>query len=226
LFIIALIAIEGIAQDMVPKTETDSLYREDQFYFGVTYNVVTSLPNGVTNLGLSGGLQIGYLRDMPINKQRNVAIAVGAGVSIDQYGKNLLITKNPSGESTFSVIDNSDEVNYNRLYTFVVEAPIEFRWRNSTPETYKFWRVYSGIRVGYAFHHKTSYKKQGVKIKTKDIPEFEKLRLGATLGVGYSTFNFYVYYSINSLFENNTLTDMDEKVDFRPIKLGLILYIL
>lgn len=226
LFILGLFVLEGFAQDIVQKKETDSLYREDQFYFGVTYNIVTSVPNGVNKLGISGGLQVGYLRDMPINKRRNIAIGLGAGLSIDQYGQNLLIARNPSGDTSFSIIDDTNEISYNRLNTFVVEAPLEFRWRSSTPESYKFWRIHSGIRIGYVFHHKASFKESGVKITSKDIPELEKLRLGATLGLGYSTFNFYVYYSINPMFVDHTLADTGEKVDFRPIKLGLILYIL
>ena len=104
MILIGIFSIEGFTQNIIPKTETDSLYREDQFYFGVTYNLVTSVPGGVNKLGISGGLQVGYLRDMPINEQRNIAIAVGAGLSIDQYGQNLLIVKNPSGGTSFSII--------------------------------------------------------------------------------------------------------------------------
>ena len=47
--------------------------------------------SGVKSRGLSGGIQFGYLRDMPINERRNVAIAIGLGLSFDQFGQNLFI---------------------------------------------------------------------------------------------------------------------------------------
>ena len=92
----------------------DSLYREDQFYFGITYNINTSVPSGVSALGISGGLQLGYLRDMPINKQRNIAIGIGAGISIDQYGQNLLIEKGTTGMfmSEYEDVEESPFTNY------------------------------------------------------------------------------------------------------------------
>ena len=31
----------------------------------------------------------------------------------------------------------------------MIEMPIEFRWRNSTASSYKFWRIYAGAKLGY-----------------------------------------------------------------------------
>ncbi|KAA3625242.1 MAG: PorT family protein [Flavobacterium sp.] len=214
-----------MAQDSIPSTIIDSVYREDQFYVGITYNVITDVPGGVSTRGLSGGLQFGYMRDMPINERRNVAIAVGAGMVIDRFGQTLFIGESTNNESIFSILDGDVDYNSNRFSTYTVEAPIQFRWRTSTAESYKFWRIYTGFRIGYTYYYKAIFKQTGNNVEQTDIPEFDRLRLGASLSFGYNTFNFYVYYSINPFFKDAT-TVSGQNVDFRTVKVGLMFYIL
>jgi hypothetical protein len=222
--LLGFVSFCGIAQDTIRPAVVDSLYREDQFYVGVTYNLPLSLPSGTNVRGLSGGFQLGFLRDMPINKQRNIAIAIGAGISIDQYGQNLFIGETANDETIFRVLNNVDYTR-NRFNTAIVEAPIEFRWRSSTPSSYKFWRVYAGFRVGYAYWYKATFKQTGNNVNQTKIPEFDPLRMAATLSLGYNTFNFFASYSINPFFKDAVTVD-GEKVDFRTLKVGLMFYIL
>jgi len=203
----------------------DSLYREDQFYIGVNYDIVNN-SEGVKVRGFSGGLHFGYFRDMPFNKRRSLAIAVGAGFAFDQYGENLFIGETPSEETVFTVLDDATYTyDRNRFSTAVIEIPFEFRWRSSTPETYKFWRVYAGFRLGYAYYYQATFKQPGNNITQTDIPEFDPVRLSATLSFGWNTFNFFGSYAINPFFKDAFTTNGD-KVDFRAIKIGLIFYIL
>jgi hypothetical protein len=67
----------------------DSLYREDQFYFGFTYNTLQEKPSGLSQKKFSVGLSAGFLRDMPINDDRTIAIASGVGFSYNNYNENL-----------------------------------------------------------------------------------------------------------------------------------------
>jgi len=214
-----------VAQDSIPSIEEDHRYREDQFYMGVSYNLISSAPSGVKLKGVSGGIQLGYLRDMPINEKRNIALAVGLGLTLDQFGQNLFIDENSLGETTFTVLDSDVEYTSNRFSFATVEIPFEFRWRSSTPSTFKFWRVYTGVRIGYSFWNNASLKQSGVKISTSSINEFDPLRLGATLSFGYSTFNFFAYYSLNPFFNDAVTTD-GQKVDMKALKVGIIFYIL
>lgn len=214
-----------LAQDSLPRVSVDSLYREDQFYFGVNYNVPLNLPDGVVSRGLTGGIQFGILRDMPINKQRNIAVATGLGLTIDQYGQNLFIGETPNDETIFKVLDENVEYTRNRFNITTIEVPIEFRWRTSTPENYAFWRVYAGLRVGYAFWYKSTFKQPENDVTQSKIPEFNPLRLSATLSAGYSNFNLFASYSINPFFEDAKTTD-GEAVDFRALKVGIIFFIL
>ncbi|MBT0607791.1 porin family protein [Aequorivita echinoideorum] len=223
----ALISIASFSQDTIRVgAGIDSLYREDQFYIGITYNLISSAPSGVRIRGLSGGIQGGFTRDMPINKRRNVAIAVGAGLAFDQFGQNLFIGESAMDNTIFRVL-NEDEIDFsrNRFTMAIVEAPIQFRWRTSTSTESNFWRIYAGFRVGYAFYYRSTFKQPNNNVNQTKIPEFDPLRLSATLSFGFSTFNFYGSYSINPFFKD-AFTVNGEAVDFRTIKIGLMFYIL
>ncbi|WP_272857019.1 porin family protein [Aequorivita todarodis] len=224
-FFMGFVSLAALAQDSIRHASVDSLYREDQFYIGLTYNAPLNMPFGVNTRGLSGGVQFGFVRDMPINKQRNIAVAIGAGIAIDQFGENLFIGETSNEETIFRVLDGNVDFTRNRFNMAIIEAPLEFRWRTSTPSTYKFWRVYAGFRVGYAYWYKATFKQPGNNINQTKIPEFDPLRLSATLSFGYSTFNLFASYSINPFFKD-AKTIEGETVDFRTLKLGLMFYIL
>lgn len=223
-YFLLLLASKSLAQNDLTKS-VDSLYREDQFFIGVSYNVVTNVPGDINIRGLSGGFQFGYLRDMPINKARTFAIALGAGLSFDRYGQNLFIGETDSEKTIFTVLTDDIDYNTNRFSTATIEAPLEFRWRTSTPENYKFWRVHAGFRVGYAYWYQATFKQTDNNVTQTKIPEFDRIRLGATLAFGYNTFNFYAYYSINPFF-TDAITTNGQTVDFRTLKIGLLFYIL
>lgn len=221
-----LFSIYTIAQDTIPKIKGDLLYREDQFYIGVSYNVFAHIPSGMSPEGISAGFQFGFLRDIPVNKRRSLAIAVGAGFSYDQYGQNLLINEDAQGNTTYTILNSDQDFKYNRFSITVIEAPVELRWRSSTATEYKFWRVYAGFRAGYTIWNQSSYKDATDVIRVNNVNEFEKLRLGASLSVGYNKFNLFAYYSLNPFFNENAITTEDQNVNFHGIKLGLIFYIL
>jgi hypothetical protein len=67
----------------------DSLYREDQFYFGFV-QYITETGRG-SQSKFSTGLSAGFLRDMPINKDRTNAIAAGLGFTYNNTFKTLLL---------------------------------------------------------------------------------------------------------------------------------------
>lgn len=218
--------IEGKLQsipDSVPMV-IDSLYREDQFYLGLSFNLITNKPNQISQSGFSGGLQAGFTRDIPLNKRRNIALAAGLGWAINSYSHNLFIGEDTNGQTIFRSLNDDIEYDYSRFTTQLIEAPIEFRWRTSTPETYKFWRIYAGLRLGYIYHFKSSFSQSGNKMVQTDVPELDRFRMGATFTFGYNTFNFHVYYSLNSLFPDGELDG--ERLDVSMFRLGLMFYIL
>lgn len=217
-----LLAQEG---NSIPQV-IDSLYREDQIYFGITYNIVNGSPAGIESSQFSGGFHAGFIRDMPLNEQRNIAVGLGLGWSIDTYGHNLFVGKEVDRDVTrFQILDRGRiAFDTNRFTTQSIDLPIQFRWRTSTVDSHRFWRVYTGLRPAYAYYFRTNFEQDGNTYKESDIPEFERFRLGATFTFGYNTFNFNFYYSLNSFFKNATVNQ--ESLDLRTFQVGLMFYLL
>ncbi|AXT61269.1 PorT family protein [Aquimarina sp. AD10] len=208
------------------KKVLDSLYREDQFYVAVTYNFLLNTPSGFSQSDFSGGIHMGYTRDMPINKRRNIAIGLGLGYSVNLFNHNLFIGEEENTEQSIFNRLNGVDFKRNRFNTHLVEAPLEFRWRTSVPETHKFYRIYTGLRVGYLYHFSSNFDQGDLQVRQTKIDELERWRFGATFTFGWNTFNFHFYYSLNTLFDKNALIDDSDKVNLNPVKVGLIFYIL
>ena len=221
----------GIAQETNPAfadsipTVVDSTYREDQIYFGLTFNFITDRPQFMDQNGFSAGLSGGFIRDIPFNKNRNFGIGVGLGLAFDSFGQNLFIGEDDNGETIFRNL-SQDNVEYdsNRFNTFLIEAPIQFRWRTSDFSSYKFWRIYAGLKLGYIYHFRSVFKQSDNIVKQSDVPELERFRLGASFTFGYGTFNFQIYYGLNPFFDNASVEG--ETFGVSALRVGLMFYIL
>ncbi len=207
------------------KTELDKNYREDQFYAGVTYNLLNNKPNDVSQSGFSSGFQFGFIRDMPINERRNFAIGLGLGLSANSYNQNILISQT-SNTISYEIYDGNEfNVTKNKFTTYLVEVPLEIRWRTSTPTDYNFWRIYGGIKLGYLFYNSSKFRSDQGNRDVSNNPDFENIQYGLTLSLGYATWNFYAYYGLNPIFNQSATLD-GETIDLSTIKLGLMFYIL
>jgi hypothetical protein len=230
-FYVAFDCFSQVERDSIP-TQNDSIkvvdenYREDQFYLSLTYNLLAQKPDGLSQQGFSAGFHFGFIRDMPINERRNWAIGVGLGVSSNSYNQNMLIADQSNGEFNYTIVDkDSIAFTKNKFTTYVVELPLELRWRTSTPKDYKFWRLYTGVKFGYVFYNSSKFDGSLGKIKNTNIADINGLRYGLTLSGGYSTWNAHIYYGLNSLFDKSAKID-EQTIDLTSIKIGLIFYIL
>lgn len=225
---IGLSTIATLAQDIdMPDTPVvDSLYREDQVYVGITFNLLSNKPSGFEQNGLSAGVQAGVIRDFPLNKRRNKAIGIGIGMALDTYNQNLLIAA-PSGSetSTFAIVDESVENVTNRFTSYTLEMPLEYRWRTSTATKYSFWRIHVGMKLGYVLRFKSTYQDDVLDVAIKDIPEINKFQYGPSFSFGYGAFNFQGYYGLNTLFNDDALLNTEE-IGIQVIRLGLVFYFL
>ena len=214
------------SQEQDAKTpDLDTNYKEDQFYIGVTYNLLRQKPSDVSQSGFSSGFHLGFIKDMPINKKRNVAIGLGLGVSTNSFNQNMLIDK-LDGNFVYSVLDdNESPYSKNKFTMYLVEAPLEFRWRTSTSSEYKFWRIYTGIKFGYLVANSSKFKDSSQKIKHSNVDDFNKLQYGFTISAGYNTWNVHLYYALNSIF-NNDARISNEALNMSAVKIGLMLYLL
>lgn len=201
----------------------DSLYREDQFYIGVTYNTLQNRPIGVTQNNFTPSFSIGILRDMPINKARNKAIAAGLGYSLNSYNQNLLISEN-NGNRQYSVIQDGTLFDKNKLTLHSIDIPIEYRWRTSVPETHKFWRIYTGLKLSYLFNTQSNYEDSQTSYTVIGNPDINKFQYGTYLSVGYNTVNFNIYYGLNPIFKSAELNG--RAIEMNTLNFGFMFYIL
>jgi hypothetical protein len=231
LFFILVCGFFGFSQEEplpepTPESESvDDRYREDQFYLAVTYNLLTNKPKSVSQQGFSSGFHLGFIRDMPFNTSRTWSAGLGLGLSANTYNQNLRVSKD-ANTTNFTVINDTETAfTKNKYFTYVVEVPLELRWRNSTASSYKFWRVYSGFKFGYIFANQTKYVGDPSSVKLSGVDNFNKLQYGLSIGAGYNTWNFHFYYGLNSLFNSDSKLSDGSEISMRAAKIGLIFYI-
>jgi hypothetical protein len=222
--ILSLFCYQTIVGQDTNNSDLDGLYREDQFYIGVTYNLLGKMPQGMSQNGFSSGFHLGFIRDMPLNAKRTFAIGIGIGYSANSFNQNLLISEDSQGIFNFELLESAT-YNKNKFSNHLIEIPLEFRWRTSTAESYKFWRIYSGLKFGYVLASTSKFNGSPQNIELKNIDHFEKFQYGLTMSVGYNTWNAYLYYALNSIFKKEAILN-ESFIDINVIKIGLIFYIL
>ncbi len=223
LLVFPVFAQENTSAENAPKVKIDSLYREDQFYFGFTLNTLQNKPAGLTQDKFSAGFSTGFLRDFPVNKRRTFAIAPGIGFTLNNYNQNLAITKS-NNSPVYAIIDSGSEFRKNRFSQFLVDVPLELRWRTSTYESHKFWRIYGGLKLSYLVYDKSVYEDAQGKIVVRNNKGFDDFQYGTYISAGYNTINVYAYYGLNALFQSAKTST--ESVDMNSINIGIIFYIL
>lgn len=199
-------------------------YREDQFYLGISYNVLLNYPGGVSQNGLSYGLLGGFIRDIPLNADCTFALGIGLGYGFNSYYSNLRALQGDEGIE-YVILTDRGSYNRNKLETHLIEVPLELRWRNSTRETYKFWRIYGGVKFAYVAGSRSKYTTDEFTDSFNN-PDTENFTYGLTLNLGYNTFNLHLYYGLNDLFRDGITGPDGQQLEMAPLRIGLIFYIL
>jgi hypothetical protein len=197
------------------KPVVDSLFREDQFYVSISYNVLQKTPENFSQYSFSTGLSAGFLRDFPISENRHWAIAPGIGYSFNDLKQNIDFS---------SISDNtSTEIVKSRILLHYLDFPLEIRWRNASPDSHKFWRIHGGFMASYLINGKFKYE-ASFGSGTEDINDLlNKFQYATYLTFGFNTWNAYIHYGLNPFFDKNkTATEND----VTTLKIGLMFYIL
>jgi hypothetical protein len=100
----------------------------------------------------------------------------------------------------YSVIDAKTVFNKNKFTQLLVDLPIEFRWRTSTYESYKFWRIYGGVKFSYSLYNRSQFSDDLSIVEITNNKDFNKF-FTVSLSVGYNTVNVYAYYGLNSILK-------------------------
>ena len=207
-----------------PMIAVDSLYREDQFYVGFTYNLLLDIPKGVSQNKFSAGFTGGFLRDMPINEKRTIALATGLGITYNKYFQTLVVSS-LDNVAQYKIIASGTQYEKNKFEEILIDLPLQFRWRNSTAESHKFWRIYAGFKLSYVALGRSKYVDSGYDITVTDNADLNKLRVGAFLVWGYNTWNFYGYYGITPIYKSSAQLN-NQSVGMNALHIGLMFYIL
>jgi hypothetical protein len=200
------------SQEIKP-IEMDSLYREDQFYASLSYNLIQNRPDGFKQFSFSPGITFGVLRDLPISKNRHWAIAPGIGYSYNNIKQFI------NSEEIVGATENNTSENIRTIITtHSVDFPIEIRWRNSTPSSHSFWRIYTGLKTSYVFNSKLKLETTTESSKESISDEINRWQYGAYISVGFNTWNPYIYYGLNPIFKEGS--------KMSNFNVGFIFYIL
>ncbi len=223
--LILFVSVKSFSQavDSLPALDrtikvTDPFYREDQFYVGVTHSLMLNQPENFSTNSISIGTNFGFLRDIPIKKQRTVAIAPGIGFAFYNLRHNLALIDN---DPIVFEIDNNREKNVQKLS--YIEVPIEFRWRNSKVHSHKFWRIYTGVKYSYLLNATSKYEGIFGNHTFKNTDILSKSNLGVYVSAGFNTWNLYAYYGFKPLYNKNTIASESH---LNILNVGLMFYIL
>ena len=211
-FILLLIASFALAQ-----TPADTLYREDQIYASVGYPLLIDVPEALTQNKLSHTFSLGFVRDMPINRARNLAFGLGFGLNYNVVHTNLQFTENMEA---YTYLSSNVTNQWNNLD---LEIPLEFRWRSSVPLNYQFWRAYAGL-VGY-YTLSANQRTRTALIDSITSLSVQKFRLALRLNVGNNTWNLTYTHPIDSFFDYDKSPHNKLFSQLKTAKLGLVFYV-
>jgi len=215
-YLLLFITTLGFAQTDVKVA--DSLFREDQFYISVSYNLLQNKPADFSQYSFSSGFTAGFFRDFAISKNRHWSLAPGLGYAYNNLKQNINIQAvSQSTTTTPDVVRSSIQLHY-------LEMPLEIRWRNASPESHKFWRIHAGFKASYLLGNKFSYESDLTGNGTENLKNvLNKFQYGVYLSFGFNTWNPYIYYGLNPIFDNNK-TAIENNVS--ALNIGLKFYIL
>ena len=195
-------------------------YREDQFYFGSSYFIQTEPIENFKQNGFSGNFQFGFIRDFPLNNNSTKAIGIGLGYERNFFTSNIQPIKT-NGNINYRIVISRFLESKNKISFSSFVLPIEFRWRSSSIDQYKFWRIYSGLKIkkNFPLYSNPSY---GSEIT---IDEIENWTTSIYLNTGYNTWNISLEYDLNPILKNQK-TSNGENLNISFFRLGLVFYIL
>ncbi len=206
-------ALQAAAQDEVTS------FREDQIYFSIAYPYFSDAPSELIQNKLSYSFSLGFIRDMPINKKRTLAVGLGLGWESSTVFNNMQFEVLDDAV-TATAIQGKYQKNVLNMQSFAV--PFELRWRSATELKHAFWRIYSGM----SFHLPIQLTAKNTSLegvqKSTSLPHSSTL-LRWNIHFGFNTWNISIAHDLRPWAKSNTTNN---SFDIKFTKIGLIFYIL
>lgn len=205
--------LQAAAQDEVPS------FKEDQIYFSIAYPYFSDAPSELIQNKLSYSFSLGFIRDMPINKKRTLAVGLGLGWESSTVFNNMQFEVLDDAV-TATAIQGKYQKNVLNMQSFAV--PFELRWRSATELKHAFWRIYSGM----SFHLPIQLTAKNTSLegvqKSTSLPHSSTL-LRWNIHFGFNTWNISIAHDLRPWAKSNTTNN---SFDIKFTKIGLIFYIL
>jgi len=201
---------------------SDEKYYEDQIYIGIQYNNLVTSNGDIENNGIPYSFEAGFIKDIPLNKRRNIGLGIGFGYSYDILRPNIIAL--PNGNS-FDFSINNDFSSY-KYQSHNLEFPVELRWRTSTSKNSSFWRIYTGGSIIYNVKNEAEFDTGTETVSYTNLDALTKLNYVAYTSIGFSTWNLRLKYYIKSPFKDSTRTTDNRKLNFNQLKIGIVFYLL
>ena len=217
-FLFSLLFLNQLSFTQSNKSKED--YREDQFFFGSSYFIQTQPIDEFKQNGFSGNFQFGFIRDFPLNDSSTKAIGVGFGYERNFFTSNIQPVESDSNIDYRIVVSRFLE-SKNKISFSSLVIPLEYRWRTSSVDQYKFWRIYSGFKLkkNFPIYSNPSY---GSEITIDDVEDWTT---SIYINAGYNTWNISLEYDLNPLLKNKKTTN-GENLNISFFRLGLVFYLL
>ena len=217
-FLFSLLFLNQLSFTQSNKSKED--YREDQFFFGSSYFIQTQPIDEFKQNGFSGNFQFGFIRDFPLNDSSTKAIGIGFGYERNFFTSNIQPIET-DGNIDYRIVISRFLESKNKISFSSFVIPIEYRWRRSSIDQYKFWRIYTGLKIkkNFPLYSNPSY---GSEIT---IDEIEDWTTSIYLNAGYNTWNVSLEYDLNPILKNKK-TSNGENLNISFFRLGLVFYIL
>ena len=217
-FLFSLLFLNQLSFTQSNESKED--YREDQFYFGSSYFIQTQPLDEFKQNGFSGNFQLGFIRDFPLNDSSTKAIGIGFGYERNFFTSNIQPVESNSNIDYRIVVSRFLE-SKNKISFSSLVIPLEYRWRRSSIDQYKFWRIYSGFKLkkNFPLYSDPSY---GSEITIDDIEDWTT---SIYINAGYNTWNISLEYDLKPILKNKK-TSNGQNLNISFFRLGLIFYIL
>jgi len=207
------------AQEETPVLQ-DHKYYEDQFYIGISYISLINTENDIQNTGIPYNLSMGFIKDLPLNKKRNIALGIGIGYTFHNLKPNIAIIND---DLDLSITDSFSDY---QIKSHNIEFPLEYRWRTSSATKYRFWRIYFGVSLIYNFKTNADFETNDEIFNYTDLSFFKQYNGSIYTSVGFGTWNFNIKYYLQNIFNDDVTTADDEPLSFNPLMMGIMFYIL
>lgn len=152
-----------------------------------------------------------------LQKEGKVNLVYGATLEFNKYkfSNNTTLQKDRD-QVTF--VDQMEDLKKNTLSATYLEVPLMINFRSKPNKNGNRFDMKLGGYAGVLLASKTRVKtEEAGKIKVRDDFNLNRVKYGLIARAGYSNFNFYVNYSLSSLFKK----EEQGIYDVQPISFGI-----